>query len=104
MAATALQLAPDLLVPVFPGPAALFDGQGRILLANEAARPLLDALRQGLLPALAAAIDTALDKGGARQERADVPGLRGGAAVPGIGKASRRERVCQSVLTTEVAV
>ncbi|MFC3676311.1 sensor domain-containing diguanylate cyclase [Ferrovibrio xuzhouensis] len=97
VAAASLQFAPDLLVPVFPGPAALLDGQGQILLANDAARPLLDALGQGLLPALAAAIDTALDQGGARQERADVPGPRGGAAVqvtllPVGGAASRQDR------------
>lgn len=81
LAAASLQLAPDLLVPVFPGPAVLFDGQGHVLQANDAARPLLDALGQGLLPALATAIDAVLDQGGARQERADVPGPRGGSAV-----------------------
>jgi diguanylate cyclase (GGDEF)-like protein/PAS domain S-box-containing protein len=97
LATASIQVAPELLVPAFPGPAVLFDGQGRVLLSNDAARPLLDALGQGLLPALAAAIDAALGQGASRQERADVPGPRGGSAVQAtllpLGEAGRDRRL-----------
>lgn len=76
---TALQ--PEMLLPVFPGPAALLDADGRTLDANRAAEPLLMALGDGRLPALAAAIDATLEDGLPRQDKADLPGLRGGAAL-----------------------
>lgn len=74
-------LAPDSLIPGFPGPAVLFDGEGRILQANAAAEQLLQALAENALPALAAAIDAAAASGQARQERVDLAGLRGGIAL-----------------------
>ncbi len=74
-------LNPEALVPVFPGPAALFDENGAVLLANRAAEPLLDALAADKLVALAAALDASLADGLPRQEKADLPGLRGGTAL-----------------------
>lgn len=87
--------APAALVPGFPGPSALLDHQGRVLVANAAAEPLLAAVAEGALPALAAAIDAALDDGRSRQERADLPGPRGAALqvtlIPG-GEGGRAAR------------
>jgi diguanylate cyclase (GGDEF)-like protein/PAS domain S-box-containing protein len=74
-------LDPALLVPQFPGPAALFDADGRAILANDAAAALLAALAQRQLPGLEAAIAAALSDGQMRQDRADLAGPRGGAAV-----------------------
>lgn len=74
-------LDPDLLVSQFPGPAVLFDGAGRVSRANAAADALLAALGSGLLPALATLIDASLQDGQMRQDRADVPGPRGGSAL-----------------------
>ena len=71
--------APALMVPDFPGPAALLDSEGRVLVANTAAEPLLAAVAEGAVPAFAAAIDAALEDGRPRQERADLPGPRGAA-------------------------
>lgn len=77
--------APEVVIPAFPGPAALFDGEGRVVQANAGAKGLLVALAAGQLPALAAAIDAALENGQARQERIDLPsanpGTRDGAAL-----------------------
>ncbi len=73
------QIAPAALVPLFPGPAALLDHKGGVLVANAAAEPLLSAIAGGALPALAAAIDAALGDGRPRQEHADLPGARGAA-------------------------
>lgn len=69
------------LVPVFPGPAAVFDAEGRVLAGNAAADGLLQAVASGEAAALAAAIDATLADGLPRQEKADLPGLRGGASV-----------------------
>ncbi|MBP7065288.1 sensor domain-containing diguanylate cyclase [Ferrovibrio sp.] len=77
----AAALEPAALIPVFPGPAALFDGNGAVLFANRAAGPLLDALAADRLVALAAALDASLADGLPRQEKADLPGLRGGTAL-----------------------
>ncbi len=74
-------LQPEALIPVFPGPAALFDGNGAVLLANRAAAALLEALAADRLVALAAALDASLADGLPRQEKADLPGLRGGTAL-----------------------
>lgn len=80
-AAQTLGLDPALLVPQFPGPAALLDGDGRALIANAAAATLLDALAGQTLPGLTAAISAALGDGQMRQDRADLPGPRGGTAL-----------------------
>jgi diguanylate cyclase (GGDEF)-like protein/PAS domain S-box-containing protein len=74
-------LDPAMLVPQFPGPAALLAGDGRALLANDAAAPLLQALAEQKLPGLAAAMTAAMRDGQMRQDRADLPGLRGGTAL-----------------------
>ena len=74
-------LQPEALIPVFPGPAALFDGNGAVLLANRPAAALLEALAADRLVALAAALDASLADGLPRQEKADLPGLRGGTAL-----------------------
>lgn len=74
-------LDPDQLVSQFPGPAALFDGAGRVARANAAADALLAALGAGQLPALATLIDASLQDSQMRQDRADVPGPRGGTAL-----------------------
>ena len=74
-------LDPALLVPQFPGPAALLDAGGHAVLANEAAAALLAALSENRLPALAAAIAAALQDGQMRQDRADLAGTRGGTAL-----------------------
>ncbi len=74
-------LSPEALIPVFPGPAALFDENGAVLQANRAAAPLLEALAADQLVALAAALDASLADGLPRQEKADLPGLRGGTAL-----------------------
>ncbi|MEK9969746.1 MAG: sensor domain-containing diguanylate cyclase [Ferrovibrio sp.] len=74
-------LDPAMLVPQFPGPAALLSDDGRALIANDAAAPLLEALAQQKLPGLSAALAAALRDGQMRQDRADLPGLRGGAAL-----------------------
>ncbi|WP_341914374.1 sensor domain-containing diguanylate cyclase [Ferrovibrio terrae] len=74
-------LDPALLVPDYPGPAALLDGGGRTLAANDAATGLLAALADNQLPALAAAIAAALNDGQMRQDRADLAGPRGGSAL-----------------------
>lgn len=74
-------LDPAQLVPQFPGAAALLAGDGMALLANTAAEPLLDALAEQKLPGLAAAINGALRDGQMRQDRADLPGPRGGTAL-----------------------
>lgn len=70
-----------MLVPQFPGPAALLAGDGPALIANDAAAPLLDALAEHKLPGLTAAIAAALRDGQMRQDRADLPGPRGGTAL-----------------------
>jgi len=74
-------LDPDQLVSQFPGPAALFDAAGRVMRANGAADALLAALGGGQLPALATLLDATLRDGQMRQDRADVPGPRGGTAL-----------------------
>lgn len=74
-------LDPALLVPQFPGPAAMLDAEGRCLLANDAAAPLLAALEDNRLPALSAAIANAVKDGQMRQDRADLAGPRGGSAL-----------------------
>ncbi|WP_290814293.1 sensor domain-containing diguanylate cyclase [Ferrovibrio sp.] len=74
-------LDPALLVPQFPGPAALLADDGAALVANAAAAPLLDALAEQKLPGLAAAMTAALRDGQMRQDRADLPGPRGGTAL-----------------------
>lgn len=74
-------LDPAVLVSQFPGPAVLFDSKGGVRQANEAAAALLAALAEGQLPNLATQIDAVLRDGQARQERVDVPGLRGGTAL-----------------------
>lgn len=74
-------LDPALLVPQFPGPAALLDAAGTPLIANDAARPLLAALTEDKLPGLAAAVSGALADGQMRQDRADLVGPRGGTAL-----------------------
>jgi diguanylate cyclase (GGDEF)-like protein/PAS domain S-box-containing protein len=74
-------LDPAMLVPQFPGPAALLADDGMALIANDAAAPLLQALSEQKLPGLAAAIAAALRDGQMRQDRADLPGPRGGAAL-----------------------
>ncbi len=93
--------APALLVPNFPGPAALLDSEGRVLVANAAAEPLLAAVAEGALPAFAAAIDAALEDGRPRQERADLPGARGAALqvtlIPG-GDGARGDRAARHLL------
>lgn len=91
IARQAAGLDPALLVPQFPGPAALLDADGRPVLANEAAASLLAALADNRLPALAAAIAAALQDGQMRQDRADLAGARGGTAlqitlIPTVGK------------------
>lgn len=73
--------APEALIPSFPGPAVLFDGEGSVLLANAAADTLLAELGAGRLPSLASSIDAALQDGKTRQDRVDLPGPRGGAAL-----------------------
>lgn len=78
----ATAFAPEAVVPSFPGPAALLDDDGGVVVGNAAAGPLLALLAEGRLPALAAAIDAALKDGRARQERADLPpGPPGNAAA-----------------------
>lgn len=74
-------LDPIALIPAFPGPAALLDGTGAVVDANRAAEPLLAALAEDRLPALAAALDATLNDGLSRHERADLDGLRGGSAL-----------------------
>lgn len=74
-------LDPAQLVPQFPGAAALLAVDGTALLANTAAEQLLDALAEQKLPGLAAAISGALRDGQMRQDRADLPGPRGGTAL-----------------------
>ncbi len=74
-------LEAEALLPVYPGPAVLFDAEGRALDANRAADLLLAALSEDRLPALAAAIDATLEDGLPRQDKADLPGLRGGSAL-----------------------
>lgn len=74
-------LDPLAIVPVFPGPAVVFDADGRVLGSNQGAEPLLAALAEDRVAALAAAIDATLADGLPRQEKADLPGLRGGTSV-----------------------
>jgi diguanylate cyclase (GGDEF)-like protein/PAS domain S-box-containing protein len=76
-----LGLDPALLVPQFPGPAALLADDGQALIANDAAASLLDALAEQKLPGLAAAIAAAFRDGQMRQDRADLAGPRGGTAL-----------------------
>ena len=76
-----MALQPEMLLSVFPWPAVLFDAEGRAIDANRAADVLLTALGEDKLPALAAAIDATLEDGLPRQDKADLPGLRGGAAL-----------------------
>lgn len=59
----------------------MLDAEGRVLLANAAADTLLAELGAGRLPTLAAALDAALQDGRTRQDRADLPGPRGGIAL-----------------------
>lgn len=80
-AAQGAGLDPALLVPQFPGPAALLASDGPALMANDAAGPLLDALAEQKLPGLSAAIAAAFRDGQMRQDRADLPGPRGGTAL-----------------------
>lgn len=74
-------LDPEILVPQFPGPAVLFDSAGRVQQANESAAALLEALAAGRLSHLATLIDACLKDGQPRQDRTDVPGVRGGTAL-----------------------
>lgn len=80
-AAPGAGLDPAQLVPQFPGPAALLAGDGAALIANAAAQPLLAALAEQKLPGLSAAIAGVLQDGQMRQDRADLPGPRGGTAL-----------------------
>ncbi|MEK9971421.1 MAG: sensor domain-containing diguanylate cyclase, partial [Ferrovibrio sp.] len=74
-------LDPALLVPQFPGPAALLATDGHALISNDAAAGLLDALAEQKLPGLSAAVAAALRDGQMRQDRADLAGPRGGTAL-----------------------